>query len=166
LEIDISSLADLDLTRAHLQLGVLDTQPLRQSAAVIPPGIDQYNWTLYQQNKAPHIAKLRGLGRITSDSASEPVGGFAVCAGAAPEDLALLESTAKKDGRLTLVLMADEDGSPYRRDWDDGVYRSTRHNPPQLVIYDSRRNPQDASRRALHDFCHALINSAAFMYID
>jgi mono/diheme cytochrome c family protein len=166
LEFDISSLSDLDLTRAHLQLGVLDTKPIRQSASVIPPGIDKYNWTRYQKDKVGHVVKLQGLGRLASDTANAPIGGYVACSGATPDDLTLLESRARKNGRITLVLKADEDGLAYRRDWDDGVYRTTRNNPPQLVVYDSRRSPDTAMRRALHEFCHALVNSAAFMYID
>ena len=98
--------------------------------------------------------------------ADERIGGYAACSGATPEELKLISTKAQSDGRLTLVLMADEDGSAYRREWDDGVYRRTRNNPPQLVIFDTRRDPRAAARKALHSFCHALLNSAAFLYID
>ena len=165
-EFDISSVADLDLTRAQLELGVLDTKPIRQSAAVIPAGIESYNWSLYQKNKSVKAKPITGLGRYEFDMADERVGGYVAGRGATSEELQLIKTKALSDGRLTLVLMADEDGSAYRRDWDDGVYHRTRNNPPRLVIHDSRRDPQVAARNALHTFCHTLVNSAAFLYID
>ena len=165
-EFDISSLNNLDLTRAHLELGVLDTNPIRQSAAVIAAGIDGYNWKLYQQNKSSEARKLTGLGRYRFDIANERIGGYSACVGATPEELKLIKAEAQSSSRLTLVLIADEDGTAYRRDWDDGVYHRTRNNPPRLVIYDSRRDPRAAARKALQSFCHTLINSAAFLYID
>jgi cytochrome c553 len=165
-EFDISSVADLDLKRAHLELGVLDTKPIRQSAAVIAAGIDGYNWSLYQKNKSDQARPITGLGSYRFDMADERVGGYVAGSGATLEELKLIKTKAQSDGRLTLVLMADEDGTAYRRDWDDGVYRGTRNNPPRLVIHDSRRDPQVAARNALRSFCHTLINSAAFLYID
>jgi PAS domain-containing protein len=165
-EFDLRTVSGLQLIRAELELGVLDTKPIRQSAALIPPGIEHYNWALYQQNKSPHTRTLDGLGRYDSDVGSERIGSYATSEPATPQELIVIETRAKADGRLSLVLIADEDGKAYRRDWDDGVYRTTRHNSPRLVIYDSRSDVDAASRLALENLCHALINSASFLYID
>jgi len=165
-EFDLRPVAGLDLIRAELELGVLDTNPIRQSAAIIPPGIDRYSWSLFDENKAPHTRPLMGLGQYDSDGHSERIGSYATSEIATRQDLKLIEAHASKDGRLSLVLMADEDGKAYRRDWDDGIYRTTRHNAPRLVIHDSRPDVDAARRLAMENLCHALINSASFLYID
>lgn len=167
LEFDVSSLAELSLTQAHLQLGVINSDPIQQLASVIPHGIDNYNWSLFHQHKAAHLTPLDGLGRMKVPAGESGVeDGYQSCQGATPDDLRLLSLAVEDVGRLTLVLQADETGDVWRRDWDDGVHSSTQHRPPQLVVYDARPDPQQASREALHDFCHGLINSAAFLYID
>lgn len=166
LEFDLAELEGFQMTGANLHLGVLDSHPIRQSAHAIPAGIAQYNWQRFEANKAGHTQQLEGLGRFDSAESDVPAGSRLACAGATPADLLLLHDRITSDGRLTLMLEAEEDGNAYHRDWDDGVYRTTRGNPPLLIVYDSRPDPQDSRRRALHDFCHAMINSAAFLYID
>ncbi|MFQ5732359.1 MAG: PSD1 and planctomycete cytochrome C domain-containing protein [Planctomycetaceae bacterium] len=165
-EFDVRSLAGLKLSRANLELGVLDRKPIRQSAASISPGIDKYTWRLFQKNKAAGMKRLAGLGRYVVDPSKERIGQYAPGNGATPQDLRLLENAVKSQGRLTLVLMADEDKRAYRRDWDDGVYSRTRNLPPRLVVYDSRPDKQAAARKALQNLCRALINSAAFLHVD
>ncbi|MCH8830444.1 MAG: hypothetical protein IID45_12785 [Planctomycetes bacterium] len=165
-EFDVRSLAGLELTRANLELGVLDRKPIRQSAALIAPGIDKYTWRLFQKNKAFGMKKFVGFGRYVVDPSKERVGHYAAGKGATPGDLRLLKRVVKSQGRLTLVLIADEDNHAYRRDWDDGVYSKTRNMPPRLVVYDSRPDRQAAARKALQNLCRALINSAAFLHID
>lgn len=167
LEFDLSSLHGLQLTQAHLQLGVINSDPIQQSASVIPVGIEQYNWSLFQQHKAAYRRPLQGLGRVLVTTADDAVtDGYESDAGATADDLRLLETAVEAGGRLAIVLQADETGDVWRRDWDDGVYRTTQHHPPRLVVYDARQDTQQASREALHDFCHGLMNSAAFLYID
>lgn len=165
-EFDVRSLAGLKLEQANLELGLLDRNPIRQSAASISPGIDKYTWRLFQKNKSAGMKRFAGLGRYVSDSSKERVGQYAAGKGATPPDLRLLESVVKSNGRLTLVLIADEDKHAYRRDWDDGVYARTRHLPPRLVIYDSQPDNQAVARKALQNLCRALINSAAFLHVD
>lgn len=166
-EFDVRELAGLDVIAARLELGALADTPLLQTAAVIPPGIAGCTWNAFQSTKANSLHPLEQLGRYELTSASPPAPGVYVSSPSASEaDLATLIERAGADGKFTLVLRADEDGTPYRQDWDDGVHNQTRGNPPRLVVWDSRPDLETPRRRALENLCHALVNSAAFIYID
>lgn len=165
-EFDLSKLADLPLTAAHLELGVLDSSPLVQTAALIPPGIDRCCWNDYLREKADSAQPLSGLGRVTLHDATAAVGTYVTSESATKDDLEKLQSVARAGGKLTLVLMAAEDGTRYRQDWDDGAHGTTRSNPPRLVVSCGRPDPEAARHRALVNLCHALLNSAALLYID
>ena len=166
IELDISSLADMPIKSLRLELGVMNDAPIKMSAAIIPPGIEGANWKIYQQQKADKKQPLESLGRVELAAGEAAVGKYAKSKDASPADLKTLRSLAKGTGRLALVLYADEDGQAYRQDWDDGTYAKTRNNPPRLVIVGDAPDREEAARRALHNFCHALMNSAAFLYVD
>ncbi|MGD9648854.1 MAG: DUF1549 and DUF1553 domain-containing protein, partial [Pirellulales bacterium] len=168
IEFDLTQIADLHLTAAHLELGALERRPLVQRAALIPPGIERITWKRFVEEKQPQLQTLAHLGRLTlgDDGGEALVGSYVRTRGASADELALVAQAARGSGRLTLVLMADEDGKPYRQDWDDGDYAGSRGNPPRLVVYNDELDHPASRRKALANFCHALINSAAYLYID
>lgn len=165
IEFDLSSLREVNVIDARLELGTTDDHAIRQTAAAMPAGIDGLTWRRFQDEKAAHLEVLTGLGHHAAAAVSDQIGNYAETNKATAEDLALLRGRIAAGEKLALVLMADEDGVAYRRDWDDGVYGQT-HNPPRLVVHSSEPNQQAAARRALHTYCHALFNSATLVYID
>ncbi len=165
-EFDVSSLAEDRLVSGYLELGAIEAAPLAQTAAAIPPGIDGLNWRRFEQEKQPLARPLAGIGRVRLGADGTNVGSYCRTEAATEEDLRLVESAARATGKLALVLMADEDGTAYRQDWDDGAHGSTRGNRPRLVVYDAAPDPLAARRKALENLCHALFNSAAFLYVD
>ena len=165
IEFDLNSLRDIDVIDVRLELGTTDDHAIRQTAAAMPAGIDGLTWRRFQDEKAAHLEVLTGLGHHAAAAVSDRIGNYAETNEATAEDLALLRRRIAAGEKLALVLMADEDGMVYRRDWDDGVYGQT-HNPPRLVVHSSEPNPEAAARRALHTYCHALFNSATLVYID
>jgi len=167
-EFDLAGVAGLELTSAHLELGALARAKLVQQAAVIPPGIEQLNWSRFVAEKLADARPLGDLGRLILGESGKTanVGAYLRSRAASEDELRMIADVAEARGRLALVLMAEEDGNDYRQDWDDGVYAGTRNNPPRLVVYDNQADHPAARRRALENLCHALINSAAFLYID
>ncbi len=167
-EFDLSEVVDHELTAAHLELGALERTPLAQVAAVIPPGLEQVTWNLYLDEKRPHARPLTSLGslKLGEGGTAAHVGSYVRTRGASPQELVMIEQAARDSGRLTLVLMAAEDGTAYRQDWDDGDYAGSRGNPPLLVVYNDQLDHPAAQRKALANLCHALVNSAAFLYIE
>lgn len=164
-EFDLSSLQGLDIESVHLALGNTDNHALRQTASVIPSGIEALTWRRFQNEKAAEQIALTGLGHYAAPAATDPVGAYIQSNAATTGDLTLIRESIEAGESLAIVLVADEDGVAYRRDWDDGVYGQT-HNPPRLIVHSSKPNPEAASRRALHSYCHALLNSATLVYID
>ena len=49
------------------------------------------------------------------------------------------------------------------RDKDD---EAQQNNTPQVAIVQEQSDPGDAAQRALENLCHAIMNSADFLYID
>jgi hypothetical protein len=166
IEFDLAQLEGHELSGARLELGSLNDGPLRQHAALIPPGIAKATWSSYQRNQAAQSVPLEGLGHYDLASGEGPAGNYVRSQPATAFDLQQLASLVEKKGRLTLVLTAAEDGKDYSRDWDDGRHHSTRGNPPRLVVRDTSPNEEEVSKKALESFCHALMNSAGFLYID
>jgi len=167
IEFDVGDLEKLKLIDARLELGAREDGPLLQTASVIPTGIDNYTWNDYQREKADREQPLGGLGHYRLIGVARPTPGTYIRSeSASGEDLQLLQAASRSDGKLTLVLMATEDGTAYRQDWNDGVYASGDVNVPRLVVYDNRPDPSLARRKGLENLCHALLNSAAFLYID
>ncbi len=166
LEFDLTPLLNLHLTGAHLELGALNESALSQRATVIPPGIDGLTWNRFVREKLPSGQPLDGLGHVELAAGQTAAGTYVPSAEATAGDLQLVEAAIRSGGRLAIALAADEDGTAYRQDWDDGVHGSTRGNVPRLVIYNDEPDPSVSRRKALENLCHALFNSAAFLYID
>jgi cytochrome c553 len=166
-EFDVSEFADLELTDVRLELGLLGQAAHGQSAAVVPPGIGGITWNRYVQEKQPHVRPLAQLGRVKLPAGDEvALGAYVESPPATADDLGLVRAAADSGGKLALVLAADEDGTAYRQDWDDGQHSSTRQKPPRLVVYHNPPDQKLLRRWALENLCHALFNSAAFLYID
>jgi hypothetical protein len=167
LEFDVSELAGLELKAAHLELGALNQAALSQSAVVVPPGIAGINWNRFAEEKQPLARPLAQLGRVQIPAgAGAAIGAYQRTASATPEDLQRVRAAATHGGKLAITLVADEDGTAYRQDWDDGVHGSSRGKPPRLVVYEDLLDTRALGRRAMENLCHALFNSAAFLYID
>jgi hypothetical protein len=161
-EFDVSKLADGPWRSARLELGTLNTDAIKQTASLIPTGIDQATWNSYQQTMVPAGQSFQSFGRIAAESGDGTVGQYTVSEAATEADLKLLNH-ARKSGRITLALIADEDGTAYGRDWDDG---SRKNNTPRLVLHHGASDADEAAQRALENVCHAIMNSADFLYID
>ena len=129
---------------------------------MIPPGIDQATWSSYQQSKASRKQAFETFGRIESKEGTGTTGTYMKSAPASASDLELLNH-ARANRRIAMVLIADEDGKPYARDWDDGAQEN---NVPRLVIRRGETDRNEAAQRAFENVCHAVINSADFLYID
>jgi hypothetical protein len=165
LEFDVGELSAVEWKAAHLELGIVSESRAKQSARLIPPGIGGATWNSYQATKSARSVALESFGRLEAGPTEVPVGSYAETAPASARDLKLLADAARMDSRIAVVLIADEDGALYARDWDDGIAKHKHGNVPRLVVH--KDMPADeAPRRALQNFCHALMNSAAFLYID
>lgn len=129
-EFDLSPLAGKTILGATLRLYALSTGsqagfPMKQSAAVIASGgtpLTSLTWSTYMSEKDGGKHALEALGRynlpaITGDP--NQVNRY-VDSVASAADVAVIQSEISGDGKLSLVLIADEDGSDYRRDWGDG----------------------------------------------
>ncbi len=165
-EFDLSALAGRTLRAAHLEFGALNPSPLSQSAALVAPGISGLTWNRFTAEKQPSMQPLTALARVEVAASPSAVGAYLHSSAASPADLQLLQAAAESGGKVAILLTAEENGTPYRQDWDDGVHGSTRHKPPRLIVYDDRLDEAAARRKAIENLCHALFNSAAFLYID
>ncbi len=161
-EFDVSGRGDEPWKAAHLELGILNTDAIKQSASLIPPGIDQATWNSYQKIGSSQRQPFQTFGRIEAGSKEGTVGQYLKSSAATATDLKLLNLT-RQTGKITLVLTADEDGTSYGRDWDDGTKNN---NIPRLVIRREAEDSDEAAQRALENICHAIMNSADFLYID
>ncbi|MEO2035420.1 MAG: PSD1 and planctomycete cytochrome C domain-containing protein, partial [Planctomycetaceae bacterium] len=161
-EFDVSNLGDETWKAARLDLGVLQSNSFKQSAMMIPPGIERATWSSYEKTKASHQQAFEHFGRIQSGETDVPVGTYVKSAPASAIDLRMLNQ-ARRNGRVAFVLIADEDGNPYAHDWDDGTGSS---NVPRLVVRHGESDPHQAAILAFDNVCHALMNSADFLYID
>ncbi len=131
IEFDVSSLAGETLASANLSLWVGDdysgtTKPIRQKAYVIDSGgtpLANLDWASYFADKDAGKQPLESLGAFDEGAplSEGTTGIYLDDAGASPLDLGLIQSEANGDGVLSLVLIADEDGTDYRGDWGDGT---------------------------------------------
>ncbi len=166
-EFDLGEYRIGDHHAVSLNLGPTRAATISQSASLIPPGIDKLTWSRYQNEKAAAEINLAGLGRIVlSDSAQFLAGKTISSKPATEQDLNSVRSAALEHGKLTFVLKADEDGTPYSQDWDDGVHKLTRNHPPQLIISGDPLSDAELQQKSFRNFCHALLNSAAFLFIN
>ncbi|MGD9722990.1 MAG: PSD1 and planctomycete cytochrome C domain-containing protein [Pirellulales bacterium] len=168
IEFDVAALAQLRWSQVYLELGYLGGPAVSQSAVLIPPGIGGLNWQRFVQEKQPAAQSLAELGRVRlpAGAGGASVGDFIRSLPATSDDLRLVQAAAQANGKLAFALVADEDGAAYQQDWDDGVHASTRGRPPRLIVYDDRDEATAARHKALENLCHAIFNSAAFLYID
>ena len=63
-------------------------------------------------------------------------------------------------------MMPADDGGEYAGDWDDGSSRGSHGNRPRLVVRYGNLSHEEAKLRALSNICHALFDSAEFIYVD
>lgn len=133
-EWDISSLAGQDLASAVISLWVGDdysgtTLPVRQHAFVLDTtgktSIFSSTWNTVQNEHLLLNAEtaLESLGAYDQGVPLDLgiTGTYQDSFAASANDLALLESIANGSGILTVLMVADEDGSDYRGDWGDGA---------------------------------------------
>jgi Protein of unknown function (DUF1553)/Protein of unknown function (DUF1549)/Planctomycete cytochrome C len=166
-EFDLSGINLQDVHSIFLNLGPTRESAISQRASLISAGIEKMTWSKYQKEKASSEIKLTGLGRIIVNNAAQVLSEDYYSSEMPTEkDLIAVREFAGKHGKLTLVLKADENGTLYNQDWDDGKHKSTRGNPPQLIIIGSPLTETELQRRSLQNFCHALVNSAAFLFIN
>ncbi len=130
IEFDVSSLAGQPLQSAYISLYSFNRwsqalMPIKQTAYVVPSAgtaLESLTWNLYMAEKDAGKVALESLGKyqngpINADPSQQEVYIDTMAASAA--DLAAISAEANGDGKLTLVLIADEDGTDYRRDWGD-----------------------------------------------
>ena len=122
---DISSLSGSALQSATLQLYRFSNEayPIRQYAYIIDTtvGTPLYllTWNSYMDEYDDHKIGLSGLGYYNRGSGG---GSTYLTSTATSLDLTLLESVANNTGKLSLVLIAQENGTDYRSDWGDNGY--------------------------------------------
>jgi len=174
-EFELKGLPDRPIEGARLELAIVDETPrFRQQAAIVPPGIAGLNWDKYQAEKAPEALSLESLGSYDASTKAGRVGNYRASNPASVGDLQLLKSCIAEDSRIALALTAVEDGKTYQADWDDSKGLGTSGKRPRLVIrlappengQRSEIEQQQAQLAALANFCHALLNSAEFVYVD
>ena len=131
IEFDVSALAGVTIENATLRLWAEtngfsdDLKPIKQSAVAIDTSggtsASSMTWSAYQGEFAASAQPLNSLGKVDFAPASaEDLGRF-VESSADAVDLAAIEAAVNADnGRLTLVLIADEDGTDYAKSWGDG----------------------------------------------
>lgn len=167
-EFDIKSLATCEILEARLEFGVQDDGALKQAAACIAPGIEGLNWSTYHSTKAATAEPLDALGSYDLAATAEDVGKYLPSHTASPRDIERLKSRARSDGKLALVLFpADcKDESTSSREWDDGSTRKSHGNRPRLIVRCGKISVDESKLRALTNVCHALMNSAEFIYVE
>lgn len=132
LEWDVSSLAGQDLLSASMSLWVADDFsgvlfPVKQTAYLIDTtggtSIYDMTWNALHAEHPSLGTALESLGAIETGIPQDTgiAGTYVADAGASAADLALIEAAANGSGRLTVVLVAVEDGEQYRGDWGDGA---------------------------------------------
>ena len=133
-EFDVRSLAGAQIQGASLKLyqTIREELPMKQRAFLIPsqPNILTTTWNDYMANQDPLRQAFTQFGRFELPNLT-PVDQYYESTSATLADLALIQSEIDGDGKLTLVLIPDEDGTPYVRDWGDGQLVG---QPPMLVI--------------------------------
>jgi hypothetical protein len=127
-EFDLSGLPPGPLTDVTLRLWAvswMESQQIVQSAVAIDTTggtpASALTWNVYQSEYAGTGAVLNSLGRVMFfPSGPGDVDRF-VDSTADAADIAVVENLMQTSGLLTLVLIADEDGTDYRGDWADGL---------------------------------------------
>ena len=133
-EFDVSSLAGTQIQGASLQLyqTIREELPMKQRAFLIPsqPNILTTTWNNYRANQDPSKQAFAQFGRLVLPNLT-PLDQYYESTSATLADLNLIQGEINGDGKLTLVLVPDEDGAPYVRDWGDGQLVG---QPPLLIL--------------------------------
>jgi len=136
-EFDISQISGLNIGAVQLDLNRYSNvawaaYPIKQSAHIIDSTgtpLSSLTWNLYQSEKDSSKTALETLGDYDLPSGGQ---GQWFPSNASVNDILLIESeAANNDKKLSLVFIADEDGTEYRADWSDNGYDS---NPPKLRV--------------------------------
>jgi hypothetical protein len=176
LEFDLKHLRGVKIRSARLELSPVQSNlRVRQHAALVPPGIAEATWKMYQDQKQSSEDVLESLGVFNLTTKVSDIGKYCASKSAADEDLRKLQARIDADGTVTLALIAVEDGKRYQAEWDDGEGPSTNGKKPRLVLHcesmdGSEPPPQSvvefARLSALENLCHVMINSPEFIYVD
>jgi subtilisin-like proprotein convertase family protein len=126
-EFDVSSYAGQSLNGAAISLyrypGFSQQfRPIKQKAYIIDCAAGELaglTWTSYMADKDAGKVAFEGVGSIEV-AALQGLGVYTIGGMATAADLALIQAEANGDGRLSIVFIADEDGTDYRADWGDG----------------------------------------------
>jgi hypothetical protein len=136
-EFDISSLAGKTLGSAELRVYQASppdaaNTPIKQRGYNIASGtsIVDLTWTTYMAEKDATKQAFETLGRYDLPGLATNNNTYQSSTATA-SDLAIIENEANGDGKLTIVMIADEDGTRYRRDWGD---IESAGQPPLLVV--------------------------------
>lgn len=133
LEFDISAAAGQLITGATLQLympahgtGSGLEYPANQTAMVLDVSgtglaVESQTWNTIQ-SVLPSAIPLDTLGayNVGATSTTPEIQDAFLASAASPADLAQITAAANSSGKLTLLLVAVEDGTDYRGDWGDG----------------------------------------------
>jgi hypothetical protein len=175
-EFDMGKFANLKVTAARLELSPTQAGVrVRQSAALIPSGIEHATWNKYQERQASSFDPFEEFGVFNITTQGTDVGKYLASNAASREDLQKLQTQIDSKGKITLVLSALENRERFQMEWDDGEGPGTNGRKPRLVLqlesFDADKGPppiviQQARMSALTNLCHAMINSPEFVYVD
>lgn len=151
-EFDVSGFAGQKIADAYLQLNAdsgsnAGLGAMKQTSYMIDctegTALVDLTWTSYNSEKDPNKVLLEGLGRYDlPDYDSDPSQQDSyVGSQASLSDLSLVQAAIDGDGLWSMVLIADEDGSPHARMWGDGVIGS---QPRLIIASGSAFNPTPA----------------------
>jgi len=154
-EFDVSGFAGQKIANAYLQLhsdsgNNSGNGSMKQTAYLIDctegTALVDLDWDSYNAEKDPNKVLLESLGRYDlADFDSDPCQQDTyVASQASSADLALLQAMIDGDGFLSMVLIADEDGTAHARMWGDGVYTGAGTQPKLVLASGSAFNPTPA----------------------
>ena len=155
-EFDVSGLAGQPVSSATLKLYAEangfsdDFKPIKQTAVSIDTSggtqAAAMTWTAYQAEYAANVQTLESLGAVDFDPPAD--GGleqFVDSAGSAADLTAIQDAANSANGRLTLVMIADEDGNEYAKSWGDQGFTAN----PAILEVDVGGEPPPARRTPL-----------------
>jgi hypothetical protein len=109
---------------------------------------------------------LSSLGHYDVAVSEGEVGKYLASDSASARDIERMKARAAADGRIAIVLMPADDSAVNSKVWADGRSPTSRGNGPRLIVKFGHMSEADARIQALVNICHALINSAEFIYVD
>ena len=135
-ELNVSSLAGLSLQGASQQFWSTANRAIKQSAFIIDSSGTPVGATTWQSFMAEDDATKQAFAQFGRFDLVGSLTGLYLSSGLATQaDLDLIQAEANGDGKLTLVIIADETAA-YRRDWADGVAHPSlpEARPPMLAV--------------------------------